>query len=310
MATSGDEGKSLNVAPVSVDILSAIYLNVGFNLKLGAFGVGLHVASQGFDDRIDWTDEQGVVQEVEVTWQQADVGLGMAYAFLEGEFIVGAALDSVQLQVLSDSLADDSFDVITAAVTGGVLYAPHGEPWRLGAKFRSAALGDSTVTGDASQFGLYLEPTRVVAPWQLGFGGSWRWGEQPYNPRYAFDEDSSTDSELGDLYLLVAGDLILTGPTANAIGIESFLAQQYRRAGRQPTLGVRLGAESEVISNRLRLRAGSYWEPSRYKRTVGRLHGTAGAEVRVNWGWDWRIDFALDVADGYLNYGFGVGFWH
>jgi hypothetical protein len=168
------------------------------------------------------------------------------------------------------------------------------------------------VVGSVERFDFQLEPTQVVAPWEIGVGASWRIGDQTYNPRYDFSARVRPDTRLqtASRYLLVATDLIVNGPSENAIGIESFLAQEYLRVGESLTLGARLGVESEVISNRLRVRAGSYFEPSRYAEETGRLHATVGADLRVKLGWNWRINTAVDVAPGYRNFGLGLGFWH
>jgi hypothetical protein len=301
---AGGDG-ALNVSPVPVDIAQARAADVGFDLKFGRFGIGAHAAIQEYDDQVEWTDESG--QQVgRVTWAQVSGGTGLGYAFFDGELIVGVASDSVILS------AGEAFTVTASRLSAGVLVAPFQTDWRVGARVRSAALGDTTVVGSVERFDFQLEPTQVVAPWEIGVGASWRIGDQTYNPRYDFSARVRPDTRLqtASRYLLVATDLIVTGPSENAIGIESFLAQEYLRVGESLTLGARLGVESEVISNRLRVRAGSYFEPSRYAEETGRLHATVGADLRVKLGWNWRINTAVDVAPGYRNFGLGLGFWH
>jgi hypothetical protein len=78
---------------------------------------------------------------------------------------------------------------------------------------------------------------------------------------------------------------------------------------------VRGGAEYEWLPGRLRLRAGTYWEPARYDDVGGRLHLTFGTELRVVefrlWGRR-RFELSLtgDVAVRYRNVGLSIGFWH
>jgi len=71
-----------------------------------------------------------------------------------------------------------------------------------------------------------------------------------------------------------------------------------------------------VMPGRLRLRAGSYWEPARIADRGGRLHATGGLEVRLFsfsfWDKERRVRLAI-AADGarqYQNFGLSIGFWH
>ena len=66
------------------------------------------------------------------------------------------------------------------------------------------------------------------------------------------------------------------------------------------------------------MRAGTYLEPSRFEGIGYRVHGTVGADVRL-FSWDFfgavdeftlRVGVSADVAERYLNAGFGVGLWH
>jgi hypothetical protein len=119
-------------------------------------------------------------------------------------------------------------------------------------------------------------------------------------------------------YLLLSGEVILVGPTDHAVGLESFLAQVRRSSGRSTTLGVRAGIEGEPISHWLKMRAGTYLEPSRFEGVPYRLHGTAGFDVKL-FTWDlfglmepftFRFGPAADVAGRYLYVGLGIGIWH
>lgn len=302
---------ALNKSPVSVSADQATYLEAGADMRFGNFGVGLHYAPRQFDERISWPQADGSLRFEPVTWEQSAGGLGAGYAFARGQFVVGVAEDITELRLDGLNLtADEAFSVSTNQLLIGALAAPFGKPWRVGARFRTPALGDSTIAGDVEQFRFTLVPKHVVAPWQIGVGGSWRWGERSYNPRYIYDGKKGIEGDRDRRYVLAAADLLVTGTSNNAIGLESFLVQKYRRAGNTLSFAARVGLESEVLANRLRLRAGSYYEPCRYEGVMGRVHATAGADVRVSLGWDWRLNAAVDVANGYFNWGLGVGFWH
>jgi hypothetical protein len=125
-------------------------------------------------------------------------------------------------------------------------------------------------------------------------------------------------------YLLIALDAQITGPTTKSgvpnygEGMDAFVLQTQHLAGANATISPRIGAESEVWQNRLVLRAGSYYEPSRYDNTNGRLHFTTGFDLRL---FDTsffglfdttgiRVTPVLDVANNYFSWGLGVGFWH
>src|SRR5690606_29079239 len=75
-------------------------------------------------------------------------------------------------------------------------------------------------------------------------------------------------------YLLVSASLVVTGQSDNAVGIESFLAQQTRLSGESVVFSPRLGLESEVWPDMLKLRAGTYLEPARLNGAQSRVHGT------------------------------------
>ncbi len=113
-------------------------------------------------------------------------------------------------------------------------------------------------------------------------------------------------------FILLTADLILLGRTPNAIGLDAFARQERIRRGADLSVGLRVGAESEVWPHRLKLRLGTYLEPARYEGTRARIHGTGGFDLRLLrlFGTDWRITVFVDVADNYVNWGLGFGSWH
>ena len=119
-------------------------------------------------------------------------------------------------------------------------------------------------------------------------------------------------------YLLLSADVRFTAPTARGIGIEDFLAQERRRAGGNTTVALHLGVEGEPWQNTLKLRAGTYLEPSRYADVPPRLHGTGGLDVRLfSWDafglldeFDVRVGASADLAPRYFDWGLGIGLWH
>jgi len=121
-------------------------------------------------------------------------------------------------------------------------------------------------------------------------------------------------------YVLLSTQMVLIGPVPDAVGVESFLAQVVNRSGQNPSVSFHLGAETEILKNWLKVRGGTYIEPTRFRtpESHARLHGTAGVEARVlSWrvfgiwpeGTTWRASAFVDGADRYLTWGVAVGNW-
>ncbi len=120
-------------------------------------------------------------------------------------------------------------------------------------------------------------------------------------------------------YYLLTADLWLTGRVDDAVGLESFLFQTVQRSGQKVTISPRLGFETEVWPKRMKLRAGTYLEPSRFEASTPRVHGTFGLDVSL-FKWDvfglwpedyrWQLTFALDAARAYGSFSVGIGGWY
>ncbi len=119
--------------------------------------------------------------------------------------------------------------------------------------------------------------------------------------------------------LLLLASVLASGPVGRAVGVESFLVQTVDRSGERVSWTPRLGLEAEPLPNLLKVRAGSYLEPSRFRQGSARPHGTAGAELRLfPWTvfglWDegthWRASGFVDGARDYFAFGLSAGVWH
>lgn len=120
-------------------------------------------------------------------------------------------------------------------------------------------------------------------------------------------------------YALLSVSLLLTGALTDAVGIESFLQRIVARSGEKVVYSPRLGIETEVLPGWLKVRGGTYSEPTRFATSTPRLHGTVGFDAKVlPWsafglfdeGTEWRITTSLDAAARYLSWGVSVGVWH
>jgi hypothetical protein len=120
---------------------------------------------------------------------------------------------------------------------------------------------------------------------------------------------------------LVSTELLVLGPTTDSIDLASVYQNRSKVhfSGETLTLSPRLGVETEVIPNWLKLRAGTYLEPARVSGASDRMHGTGGFDVKL-FRWNvfgligdfdsWLFSVAVDSAREYLSTSFSIGFWH
>jgi hypothetical protein len=138
--------------------------------------------------------------------------------------------------------------------------------------------------------------------------GDYRWS--PWRSQYQMKR-----SDMDRRYVLFSLDIEVVGGVKNGIGLEGFLDQKWKRSTGTPTVSIHGGLESEVVGDWLVLRLGAYAEPSRFKRLGFRGHGTFGFDLKLFslcWGSSqitFRGSAGFDMAAGYFNTGFSVGFW-
>jgi hypothetical protein len=240
--------------------------------------------------------------------------LALARTFLDESLSIGAALRIGELSIAERAAGSDAltsiFSSSTLAGEVGAMLLPPGASWRWGLRL-AVPLGVSDVvsTCDPNNCRGYILPTHVVMPWEVALGAAWRLGPAAWNqrPTARFRDEKA---------LVVAADLVVAGSLSGAGGVEAFVARQLQRSGEHVTLSPRLGFEYEWLPGRLRVRLGSYWEPSRYEGVNGRIHGTLGAEIRLFsfhfWDLERRVGLSLgsDAASHYANIGLSFGFWH
>ena len=120
-------------------------------------------------------------------------------------------------------------------------------------------------------------------------------------------------------HAMVSASVLLTGAVDNAVGLESFLAQEVNRSGQHTAVSLRLGAEMGLIPNFMRVRAGTYLEPTRFETSTPRPHYTGGFDVRVGrWNvfglwpddYQWRLAVGADVARDYFTLGVTIAGWY
>jgi hypothetical protein len=229
--------------------------------------------------------------------------LALGRQFLDRELTIG-----VGLRATMTKLRTRTFDTTLGKLSGigwdaGVVWNPGRGPLRLGAAYTSpmsssqslGSTGGSPVTVNG-----LIVPQQVVLPATLGVGMSYAVDSAPFWPSHKW---------------LVAADLLFTASSTNAVGVESVLAQKVQAVGARNTVSVRLGSELEALPGRLRLRLGTYYEPSNYEGVSSRTHLTGGFEMRVFrtsfFGeHDWSLTGTVDSARDYLNVLVALGFWY
>lgn len=237
------------------------------------------------------------------------VKLAVARTFANEAYTVGVAVRGGMFDVAT-AMGEPLFRLTGFGIEAGGLWRPFRQDLRIGASAALPVSGTDVISGgcDPLDCAGYILPKQVGVPWRLGVGAAYRLAFTQWNQRVqaAFRDERS---------LVIAADIVVTGPTEDGAGLEAFTRGLLQRSGRSAAVSPRLGGEFEWLPGRLRLRAGTYWEPARLTGTSGRIHGTAGAEVR------WlqfnlfgprrlRFSFTIDVSRKYINGGLSLGFWH
>lgn len=235
--------------------------------------------------------------------------IALARTFADEAYTFGIAVRAGLLTVES-STGQQLFRISGQNLELGGLWRPYQNDLRIGA---SVALPISGTSVDASgcdpmDCAGHILPSRVVVPWQTAVGAAYRVAPSAWNQHVnaAFRDERS---------LLIATDLVITGAVDQGAGLQAFARGLLQRSGTSISVSPRLGGELELFPGRLRLRGGTYWEPARLEDTRGRIHGTAGIEVR------WlqfdlfgprrlRLSLTFDGARHYINAGLSLGFWH
>ena len=229
--------------------------------------------------------------------------LALGRQLLDRELTVGVGLRATQIRVRTKPL-----DATLGKISGigwdvGGVWNPDRGPVRFGASYASAIKSDQSLEatgGSPVTVNGLIVPQQAILPATLGLGLSYGVASAPFWKGHKW---------------LVAGDLVFTGKSENAVGVESMLAQKQQPVGTQTTTSLRIGSELETWPGRLRLRLGSYYEPSNYQGVEGRAHLTGGFEVRLFhtslWGeYDWNLTCSVDSARDYVKAFVSIGFWY
>lgn len=279
----------------------ASFFTSGLSLRIGAWAGAITVTGQ--------TTPLAGSTLPELEAEALRTRFALARYIDEIDLAVGIGVQLVQFQI-----APVDQDALFAITGGGVLvgatWLPARQRFRLAAAFDGEIRGGDVVSArcDPESCEGYILPSHVESAGRVILGGAYRWGPTAWNQQVATrwrDERSLT----------VAADLVVTGTAPRGHGLEAFGMQQLQPSGRSLAVSLRGGAELEWLPGRLRVRAGSYWEPARFEEVGGRLHATVGADLRLFAFRAWgprrgRISVTGDVARQYRNLAVSIGLWN
>ena len=293
------------------------------NYEHAGFGVSAEAQSNG-------ATQQDQVQGIAPTNLTANFGtvhMGLAYGFFDGQLLLGAGPRLLGMSLSGSGSNSGPFSVGSVGYEAGIAINPLEAQYRIGAAVKSPI--NARVAGAAS----------MHVPWELALGFAYQFGARPLNTpfltadqvarrrssaeptktelRQAEDELFEHYQERPRFYLLVSTELALI-EGGGAVALAQNPADTQAASSR-PIISPRLGLESEVVPNILKLRAGSYYEPARLAEAQSRFHGTGGFDVRL-FEWDifglvrpfdyWQLSVGADAARSYLNTALSIGFWH
>ncbi len=237
--------------------------------------------------------------------------LALARTFLDESLSAGIGLRLGGLNVYTLTGSNQLFTQAGLSGEAGVVWMPKDKSFRMafsgGLPIHTGELQFSNC--DPNDCFGYILPGDAVVPWVASVGEAYQFAHSPWNQRV-------NETFRDERQLTIAFDLSFTGAVENGYGMEAFAAKQLQQSGRSTTVTPRLGLESEVIPGWLRLRAGTYLEPTRFPETDARWHATGGFEVRVVsfhlLGQERRVQIsaAADVAVRYQNVALSIGFWN
>lgn len=268
-------------------------VDVGAQVRKSRVGVGFYVVNQQYDvggpagvERLSFN-----VGTIAVGWaspmENFFWGVGLRLAALESK-PKGSRIKTLHLSGSGGSV--------------GTLWNPGRGPWRLGMSFAGAIHDNNEFPANATapvvNNGLII-PRQVTLPVVGSLGVSYHFARGTF---------------WSDRPLLMGLQVNAVAPTRGAVGVESFIEQRVQYTGKKRTYSYHLGGEEEIWPRRVRLRLGTYFEPSRFEGVKGRVHATGGVEIRLfhfNFlgSHDVAFSYAADSAPRYFTQIFNVGFW-
>jgi hypothetical protein len=126
-------------------------------------------------------------------------------------------------------------------------------------------------------------------------------------------------TEMNAFYVQVAGSMVISGAVEKAVGVESLVSQTVHRSGQDVVFSPRVGVEVAVLPTWLKVRGGSYLEPTRFEDSKLRMHATFGLDLKLAvwnvfglWPDDymWRLGLGGDLSRDYFTWGVTIAGWY
>ncbi|MBL0349632.1 MAG: hypothetical protein IPP68_04565 [Elusimicrobia bacterium] len=268
-------------------------INAGALVRKSRVGIGFYIVNQRYD----------VGGPAGVESLAFNVGtLAVGWASPGENFFWGAGFRLAALESKPKGSRNLTLHLSGSGGSVGTLWNPDRGPWRLGLSFSGPIRDDNQFPADATapvvNNGLII-PRQVTLPVVASLGISYHFSRGTF---------------WSDRPLQMGLQINAIAPTRGAVGVESFIEQRVQWTGEKRTYSYHLGGEEEIWPRRVRLRLGTYFEPSRFKGVKGRVHATGGFEVRLfhfNFigGHDVSFSYAADSAARYFTQIVSVGFW-
>ena len=309
---------------------SAFFGSLGLNLYYGYAGLGLAAEARG--NAATAQDQAQGTSPSSLTANYGMVHASLAYGFYQGQLVLGAGPRLIGMRLGGGSSGSSIFNAAGIGYEAGVIVKPHHAQYRLAAAVKAPVT--ATVAGENGG-----PSTQLHVPWELALGFAYQFGARQLNPRlftvtdYLRERSGDGEPTKAEIdaaerhlferyqsrprfYVLVTTELALVQASNAHVGLNF---SDRETTSNRPLISPRLGVESEIIPNLLRLRGGSYYESARVAETNGRFHGTGGLDVRL-FEWSvfglvkpfdyWQLSLGADGARSYLNTSISIGFWH
>jgi hypothetical protein len=323
-----------NNGDTSVGNDAALYLAGGAGFQFGELGVGLSFGVNSYETAS--VDGDGLAQGLDVSF--VTVNLVAGCVLQEGQLALGVGLggQAVQLaRILPDGSQRDLASVSGTTLQAGAIWAPTRISVRAGIALRITP-GDDSANPDGVEpdtdgnyrVDNFVLPRRITVPAELQVAFATQLFRRLnfgwHNPRRPRSEpidpaDVNAYRSLPRRRVLLSSALKITFPSSDGVGTDSFLLQRVERSGEKVSVSPRVGVETEPIIDWLIVRAGSYYEPTRFPGSSARVHATAGADLHIPIVWSlfglldddtsFRIGGAVDGAERYFGWSVSAGLW-
>ena len=220
--------------------------------------------------------------------------MAFGYTTDDREWAFGGSLDPVGARVHTEEDFRDqtSFKLRGLGWGAGMIWHPERGHWRFGGAYTSSVSTTESIAQSTSPVTVngLIVPGGVLTAGSLAVGTAYEWNELPFWEGHAAVATFDTR-------------IFMESPD-DANSTKAFLTQTYQPGGQKTILTLNTGMEVEAVPKFLRLRIGTYREPSRYDGISARQHFTCGFEARVTKFnvWDHRplaISYAFDAATRY-----------